>query len=222
MEEFTVKSDADLKRDVEAELKWAPDVNETDIAVKVNSGVVALSGFTHSYYEKMKAEAAVKRVAGVAGVANDVEVRVPTTDRIADPEIAREVVTAIRSELPFVADKIKVLVRDGSVTLEGHVEWQFQREEAEQAARRQRGVRFVGNQIQLVPRVSVADVKQKIEAAFRRNAEVDARNVVVEAQGSEIVLRGKVRSWAERDQAQRTAWSAPGVMQVRNEITVNV
>jgi osmotically-inducible protein OsmY len=222
LEKLTMKSDAELKRDVEAELKWAPDVNETDIAIKVNGGVVALSGFTHSYYERMKAETAVKRVAGVAGVANDLEVRIPSTDRVPDPEIAREVVTAIRSELPFIADKIKVLVRDASVTLEGNVEWQFQREEAEKAARRQKGVRIVGNQIQLVPRVSAADVKHKIEDAFRRSAEVDARGVIVEADGSEVILRGKVRSWAERDEAQRTAWSAPGVMRVRNEISVNI
>ncbi len=217
-----MKTDVELRRDVEAELKWAPDVNEKDIAVKVNGGVVALSGFTHSYFERLMAEGAVKRVAGVAGVANDLEVRIPNTDRVPDPEIARAVVTAIKSELPFIADKIKVLVRDGSVTLEGNAEWHFQREMAERAARRQRGVHGVGNQIQLAPRVSATDIKHKIEDAFRRSAVVDAAGVMVEALGSEVTLRGKVRSWAERDAAQRTAWSAPGVMQVRNEIAVNL
>jgi osmotically-inducible protein OsmY len=217
-----MKADGDIKRDIEAELQWSPDIDETDIAVKVNGGVVALTGFVHSYHETYQAEAAVKRVAGVAGVANDIQVRLPSGNVMADPEIAREAVTAIKLELPFSHESIKVLVHEGRVTLEGTLEWQFQKERAETAVRRLKGIRGVTNLITIKPRVSTSDIKRKIEDAFRRSAEVDANHISIEARGSEVTLRGNVRSWAERDQAQRTAWSAPGVTQVKNDITVRL
>jgi osmotically-inducible protein OsmY len=217
-----MKADGDIKRDIEAELHWSPDIDETDIAVKVNGGVVALTGFVHSYHETYQAEAAVKRVAGVAGVANDIQVRLSSGNVMADPEIAREAVTAIKLELPFSHESIKVLVHEGRVTLEGTLEWQFQKERAETAVRRLKGIRGVTNLITIKPRVSTSDIKRKIEDAFRRSAEVDANHISIEARGSEVTLRGNVRSWAERDQAQRTAWSAPGVTQVKNDITVRL
>jgi osmotically-inducible protein OsmY len=217
-----MKADGDIKRDVEAELHWSPDIDETDIAVKVNGGVVALTGFVRSYHEMYQAEAAVKRVAGVAGVANDIQVRLPSGNVMADPEIAREAVTAIKLELPFSHESIKVLVHDGQVTLEGILEWQYQKERAEIAVRRLKGIRGVTNLITIKPRVSTSDIKRKIEDAFRRSAEVDANHISIDARGSEVTLRGNVRSWAERDQAQRTAWSAPGVTQVKNDITVSL
>jgi osmotically-inducible protein OsmY len=169
-----------------------------------------------------QAEAAVKRVAGVAGVANDIQVRLPSGNVMADPEIAREAVTAIKLELPFSHESIKVLVHDGQVTLEGILEWQYQKERAEIAVRRLKGIRGVTNLITIKPRVSTSDIKRKIEDAFRRSAEVDANHISIDARGSEVTLRGNVRSWAERDQAQRTAWSAPGVTQVKNDITVSL
>ncbi len=217
-----MKADGDIKRDVEAELHWSPDIDETDIAVKVNGGVVALTGFVRSYHETYQAEAAVKRVTGVAGVANDIQVRLPSGNVMADPEIAREAVTAIKLELPFSHESIKVLVHEGQVTLEGILEWQYQKERAEIAVRRLKGIRGVTNLITIKPRVSTSDIKRKIEDAFRRSAEVDANHISIEARGSEVTLRGNVRSWAERDQAQRTAWSAPGVTQVKNDITVSL
>jgi len=215
-----MRADSEITRDVEAELKWAPDVWETDIAVKVTGGVVTLTGYAASAYEKHRAEAAVKRVRGVTAVANDLAVRAPLGGAPTDPEIARDAVVALKLELPTVCEDIKPIVKQGHVALEGTVEWHNQRERAEAAVRRLRGVISVRNSISLKPRLAALEIKQKIEEAFRRSAIVDAQNVTVDANGSEITLRGEVRSWAEHDQAQQTAWAAPGVLTVRNEITV--
>jgi osmotically-inducible protein OsmY len=215
-----MRADTDIKRDVEAELKWAPDVCETDIAVKVTGGVVTLTGYALSAHEKYRAEAAVKRVRGVAAVANDLAVRAPLGGMPTDPEIARDAVVALKLELPFMWEDIKPIVKEGHVALEGTVEWHNQRERAEAAVRRLRGVLSVRNSISLKPRLAPTEIKHRIEEAFRRSANIDAQKIIVDARGSEITLRGEVRSWAEHDQAQQTAWAAPGVLTVKNEITV--
>lgn len=218
-----MRAESDIKRDVEAELKWAPEINDTDIAVKVGSGVVTLTGYAASAYEKYRAEAAVKRVAGVAAVANDLVVRWPLgSGRPTDPEIARDALAALKIELPLAWENIKPIVKEGHVGLEGAVEWHYERDRAESAVRRVRGVLSVRNSISLMPRTAPVEIKRQIEEAFRRNALIDAHNVMIDAHGSEITLRGEVRSWAERDQAQQTAWAAPGVASVHNEITVRV
>ena len=215
-----MKADTDIKRDVEAELRWSPDVDETDVAVKVNGGVVALTGFVRSYFEKYQAESAVKRIAGVAGVANDIEVRPASGEGLEDPEIARAAVAAVRAQLPMSADHVKVLVHNGHVTLEGNLEWNFQRENVEGAVRGLRGIMAVNNQIKITPRVKPAEIKHMIEDAFRRSAAIDANGISIRADGGEVVLTGKVRTWSERVQAQQTAWSAPGVTQVKNELAI--
>jgi osmotically-inducible protein OsmY len=215
-----MKTDQDLKRDVETELTWSPDVDETDIAIKVNAGTIALSGFVPTYLEKVRAENAVKRVAGVIGVANDIEVRAVVGDGVQDPEITRAAVAALKWELPISADNLKVLVRDGHVSLEGKLEWNYQRDSAERAVRRVRGVKSVYNEIVIAPKVQPVEVKRKIEEAFRRSAEVDASQITVTATDGTVILKGKVRNWSERTQAQNTAWSAPGVREVRNEIVI--
>jgi osmotically-inducible protein OsmY len=214
-----MRSDFDIRRDVEDELRSDPDIDATDAAVAVKDGVVTLTGFVRSFRQKRKAEEDVKRVAGVVGVANNIEVRLPIIHRRPDPDIARDVVEAIKRELPFSWEGIKAIVEDGWVTLEGEVEWQYQREWAEKAVWNVRGVKGITNDIKVRPQVPV-DIKRKIEAALRRSAVIDASRILVEASGSEVILRGTVRSWAEREEVERAAWRAPGVSHVDNRIRV--
>ena len=216
-----MRSDIDIKRDVEAELRWNPDIDPTDIAVSVKNGVVTLSGFVRSYAQKYEAEQTAKRVNGVVAVANDIEVRLPIFNQRPDPEIARDAVEEIQKNLPYASDHIRVIVRDGWVTLEGSVEWNYQRERAEQVVRRVRGVKGITNLIELQPRVPPVEVKQRIEEAFRRSAELDANRITVEVDGGTVTLRGAVRSWAERQEAERVAWAMPGVVRVNNLITIS-
>ena len=216
-----MRSDSEIERDVKEELQWEPDLDATDIAVSVRQGVVALTGFAKSFSDKYEAEAAVKRVAGVAGVANDLEVRMPGVDERPDPDIARDAVAAIKSQLPISSEHVKVIVKSGWVTLEGHVEWQYQKSTAESALRRIKGVRGIINNIMLKPQVEPADIQRKIQAAIKRLAEVDANRVSVEANGSEVILKGTVGSWVEREEAERAAWAAPGVTKVEDRIVVS-
>lgn len=215
-----MRMDADIRRDVEDELRWDPDIDATDIAVTVKSGVVTLAGFVRSYMQKYQAEVNAKRVAGVVAVANDLEIRLPGVDERPDPDIARDAVERIKAELPFSWEKIRVIVKSGWVTLEGEAEWNYQRDRAETAIRRVRGVKGVTNLIMLKPRVAPMEIKRKIEDALRRSAELDASRITVEAVGSEVILRGSVRSWAEREEAAEAAWRAPGVAKVDNRIIV--
>jgi len=217
-----MSSDFDIKRDVEDELRSDPDIDPTDIAVAVKDGVVALTGFVRSFRQKRKAEEDVKRVAGVIGVANDIEVRLPLIHRRPDPDIARDAIEEIKRDLPFSWEKIRVTVSDGWVTLDGEVEWHFQRESAEEAVWRVRGIKGVVNNIEVRPYVPPVEIKRKIEEALRRAAELDASRITVEANGSEVILRGTVRSWAEREEAEQAAWRAPGVTKVDNRIRIEV
>ncbi|MCW3097301.1 MAG: Transport-associated protein [Chthonomonadaceae bacterium] len=213
-------TDKEIQQEVLRELEWEPQVNSTEIGVAVKDGVVTLSGFVDGYVKKYNAERAAKRVYGVKAVANDLAVKLPSGAERTDPEIAIAAVQALESRFMVPSDKIKVTVRNGWITLEGTVKWQFQKQAAESAVRQLIGVKGITNMIEVRPPVSAADVKAKIEEALRRSAELDARRITVETEGSKITLRGTVRAWAEREAAERAAWSAPGVTSVDDLITV--
>ena len=216
-----MKSDSEIERDVRDELKWDPDLNSDDIAISVKNGVVTLAGFVPSYSDKFEAEAAAKRVAGVLAVANDLEVRLPAIDQRPDPDIARDAVAALKTQLPISYDRIKIIVKNGWVYLEGSAEWQYQKTTAEIAVRKVKGVKGVTNSIALKPQLQPSELQRKIMEAFKRNAEVDANRITVEANGSEVILKGTVRSWIEREEAERVAWSAPGITRVEDRIVVS-
>jgi osmotically-inducible protein OsmY len=216
-----MKSDNEIERDVRDELEWDPDLDATDVAVSVKKGVVTLAGFVRSFADKYEAEVSAKRVAGVSAVANDIEVRLPNIDQRPDPDIAREAVDAIKAQLPISWENIKVTIKNGWVTLDGQVEWQYQRQTAETAVRRLKGVKGVINSITLKPRAEPSDIKRKIEEAFKRSAQLDANRIQVETRGGEVTLKGTVRSWVEREEAERAAWSAPGVTKVDDRIVVS-
>lgn len=215
-----MRTDQAIQEDVEQELQWDPDLDATNIAVSVKDGVVTLAGFVKSLTDKYEAESAAKRVAGVRAVANDLEVRLPAIDERPDPDIARDAITAIQIQLPISFETIKVVVRDSWVTLEGQTEWQYQKNTAENAVRRVRGVKGASNMIAVKPRADPIGIWKKIQEALRRNAEVDANRITVETNGSEVILSGTVRSWLERHEAERVAWSAPGVTKVEDRIVV--
>jgi osmotically-inducible protein OsmY len=216
-----MKADRELQKQVLSALEWDPGVDAAHIGVTVDSGVVTLQGDATTYYQKMVAERTVRRVAGVRAIANDLTVKLPSTLVRSDADIARAVVNALAWDSAIPPDAVTATVDKGLVTLNGEVTWQFQRLAAEASVRRLLGVRGVTNAIAVKPHVAAGDVKAKIEAAFKRSAEIDARNVHVQALDGAVVLTGKVHSLFERDEAERAAWAAPGVTRVDDRLLVS-
>ena len=213
-----LKSDLDLRQDIEEELRWDDTIDARKIGVAVEDGVVRLTGEVSTYTERWRAERAAERVAGVRGIANDIEVK--TTGEHTDVDIAKRAVDKLEWNLLVPANTVTVKVDNGWLTLRGEVNHDYQRRAAERAVRDVPGVRGVSNLITIKPKVEPEDLKEKIERTFTRQAELDARNISVEVAGRTVTLRGSVRSWAERREAEKIAYAAPGVTLVHNEIRV--
>lgn len=214
------RTDAQIQSDVLAELKWDPRVQPNEIGVIVKNGVVTLTGWVDSYTKRWAAEDAAHRVRGVKAVANDIEVRLSNEDKRTDADIAAAAVRALEWDAFISVDTLDVTVSNGWVTLKGEVEWNFQKQDAERVVRRLVGVTGVTNLITVKPRVAASELKQKIEQALLRTVQEDAKRIEVEVDGDAVILKGTVRSWAERQEAEREAWAAPGVASVDNRITI--
>jgi osmotically-inducible protein OsmY len=216
----TIKMDAALKGEILEELEWEPGIKAARIGVGVRDGVVTLSGEVDSYHEKVEAERATLRVAGVKGIANELEIQLPGASQRTDADIARAAVNGLEWNSSIPSERIKVVVKNGWVTLEGDVDWGYQRTAAEEAVRRLTGVVGVSNHVTVKARPTPAGIKTRIEEAFKRSAEVDAGRIRAEVTGSAVILRGTVRSWAEKQEAERVAWASPGVGTVQNKLVI--
>lgn len=212
--------DIELRRKVLEELDWDPSVDATAIGVAVKNGVVTLSGTVRSYPVKQNAERAARRVAGVRAVAEDLLVKLSDQTTSSDPDIAKAILAALRNNVSIPADRIQATVEDGWVTLDGEVEWQFQKAITESAVKHTVGVKGVYDRLSIKPRASPIDVKAKIQRALARRAEADANQITVEAAGGHVVLGGSVHSWAAKEAAESAAWSAPGVSKVESNVKV--
>jgi osmotically-inducible protein OsmY len=215
-----MKTDIQIKTDVNAELLWDPEVDATSVGVAVRDGIVTLSGTVDTYARKHAVERAARRIAGVRGIAVDLEVRLSPGHARTDAEIAQAAVHALRWHSLVPDDKVKVVVENGWVTLSGEVDWGYQSASAEQAVRPLIGVKGVGNEIRLKQRASPAQIQADLSAAFGRHAQRQADHVSVEVDGGVVTLRGTVDSLAEHDAAIGTAYSAKGVTRVIDRIEV--
>jgi osmotically-inducible protein OsmY len=222
LEDIIMKTDLQLQRDVLEELKFEPSIRETEIGVAAKDGVVTLTGFVDSYAEKFSAEHTAERVGGVKAVADEIKVKLPGSHQRTDTDLAHAVVNALRWDIQVPDDRIKATIDQGWVDLEGEVEWQYQKWAAESAVRNLTGIKGVTNLVTVKPkRVSTYEVGQKIKDSLRRHAERDADKITIETKDGQVTLRGTVSSFAERQDAERAAWQAPGVTRVEDFLAVS-
>jgi len=217
-----MKSDSKIQNDVMEELRWVPFLNASAIGVAVKNGVVTLSGQVDCYSKKTLAEKTARSVAGVKAIAEDIQVGILPADHKSDAEIAEAVLNALKWHSAVQDERIKIKVEDGNVRLEGEVEWEYERSNAKNAIEDLTGVRSVTNLISVRPRVIPSDIQQKISDAFRRSATIDAGKINAEVVGSKVILRGTVRSFAEKDDAELAAWNAPGVTSVESKLVLEM
>jgi len=213
-------NDSTLKRDIIDQLEFEPHVDANDIGVAVDDGIVTLTGHVPSYSQRIAVERAVSRIKGVRGIAEEIEVRTPARDGTHDDEVAKRVANTMKWSTLVPDGRVQVRVQDGWVTLTGSLEWNYQKNGAADAVRNLRGVRGVNNFITLAPKPASGDVKQRIEDALRRQADVEADKIQVEVSENKVTLRGAVRALSERSAVEEAAWSAPGVHQVEDHLTV--
>lgn len=217
-----MKTDQQLQQDVMDELKWDPLLTASEIGVSVKNSVVTLSGYVNSYSKKLAAENAAKRVKGVRAVAEDIEIRLGMDGRRNDTEIAQAALNALKWNTNVPDERIKLKVENGWVNMEGDVDWQFQKSTAENAISNISGVRGIRNLITITPKVNISGVENRIKNALQRSAAIEAGNIAVRAEGNKVILKGKVRSWAERREVERAVWSTPGVAEVEDDLLIGI
>jgi osmotically-inducible protein OsmY len=211
---------SDLQQKVSQELLWDPSLDASHVGVTVKDGIVTLTGYVTSYFEKKVSERIVKRVANVKAVVDELDIKLPGSSERSDLDIAESALLVLQLNVSVPKDRVKLVVENGRVTLDGEVEWQYQRTAAENALKSMRGVKEILNRIMVKPTVSASDVRVKIQSALMRNAQLDANHITISTHGGTVILGGHVQSWAEKEQAEAAAWSAPGITKVENNVGI--